>query len=437
MNIIKESLIFMKRNIFYSISICMVLFLVLLGELLSFALMQEVKNGEQEAYNYNGFALYIEAVDGQISNEDYMFFDQIEHVTGIGGHFREITVTPIDTNNVKEHTGADVPEENTVDADNMVIVAMMDLKNYDIFRREKKITVIEGEFPDKDGIMIESRYAELNHISVGDFVNYTALDKQISLKVEGIYFVDSEFKILETNDVSDSVYIYSPYNVIYMEYEYALEVFDWIEDDRGYGCNIFIDKPENVETVKTIIEKYKGNKVNIYDNTTQYMENECVVINSLSNISRMLQISILITGTIIMLIVISFIYEKLRHDTAIYLVLGEKRIYVLLRNLIVFVLYGVLSFALLWTITFCAQDIIIYAINKMMYSYASVNNNSFNTRFIIPNIGNGFYLELDKTCIFNVLNLHKVILILVNGICISFVLPAFSTINGDPKELMK
>lgn len=437
MNIIKESLIFMKRNIIFSVSVCVVLFFVLLGELISFALMQEVKNGEQEAYNYNGFALYIEAVDGKISNEDYLFFDQIEHVTGIGGHFREITVTPIDTNNVKEHTGADVPKENTIDADNMVIVAMMDLENYDIFRREKKITVIEGEFPDKDGIMIESRYAELNHISVGDFVNYIAFDKQISLKVEGIYFVDSEFEILETNDVSDSVYIYSPYNVIYMEYEYALQLFDWIEDGRGSGCNIYIDKPENVEIVKNVIEKYKGDKVNIYDNTTQYMENECVVIKSLSNISRMLQISILITGTIIILIVISFVYEKLRHDTAIYLLLGEKRIYVLLRNLIIFVFYSVLSFALLWIVTFCVQDVIINAVNKMMYSYASVNNNSFNTMFIIPDIGNGFYLEIDKSCIFNVLNLQKVILILVSGICISSVLPVVSTIKGDPRELMK
>lgn len=437
MNIIKESLIFLKRNIVFSIFICIVLFLILSGELISFALMQEVKNGEQEAYNYNGFALYIEAVDGQLSNEDYMFLSQIEHVTGIGGHFREITATPVDTNNVKEHTGADVPNENTTDADNMVIVAMMDLKNYDIFRREKNVTVIEGEFPDIDGIMIERRYAELNHISVGDFVNYTAFDEQISLKVVGIYFVDSEFEVLETNDISDSVYIYSPYNVIYMEYEYALEVFDQIEDDRGSGCNIYIDKPENVETVKSIIENYKGSQVDIYDNTTQYMENECAIINSLSKISRMLQISILITGTIIMFIVISFIYEKLRHDTAVYLMLGEKRIYVLMRNLIIFVLYGVLSFALSWIIVFCAQNVIIYAVNKMLYSYASVNNNGFNTMYIIPDIGNGFYLELDKYSIFNVLNLWKTLVVLVSGICISFILPTVSTMNGEPKELLK
>lgn len=437
MKIIKEALIFMKRNILFSIFICIIFLMVLLGELISFMLMQEVKRGEREAYNYNGFALYIEAVNGQLSDEDYVFLNQVEHVTGIGGHFREITVTPIDTNNVKEHIGADVPKENTIDADNMVIVAMMDLKNYDIFRREKNVSIIDGKYPEKDGIMVESRYAKMNNISVGDFVKYNALGEEISLKVECIYFVDSEFEVLETNDISDSVYIYSPYNAIYMEYEYALEVFDWIEDTRGSGCNIYIDEFNNVEEVKNVIEKYMGSRVYIYDNTTQYMKNECAIIKSLSNISMLLHISILISGTIVMLIVISFIYEKLKHDTAVYLMLGEKRITVLLRNITIFVMYGLLALVLLAVVVFCISDLIINKINQIMYSYASSNNNAFCTMYVIPDIGNGFYLELDKACIFNVSNIQKLLLAFIIGVSVSSVLPIISTLNGEPKELLK
>ena len=163
----------------------------------------------------------IEALQREIKEE-------MDFETGLGA-WRELIADPVDTENVKEHKGID-PENKDVSnrADKMVIIANMDVQQYSLFSWEKNVSLIEGEFPTykNKGIIVEQRYAKKNNLKVGDEVKYTIGDQSeaTSLQICGIYKVDSDFEIYDSNEEGTSVYIHSPYNSIYVDYDYIVEL---------------------------------------------------------------------------------------------------------------------------------------------------------------------------------------------------------------------
>ena len=108
-------------------------------------------------------SLVIEDDNGGFTKSDYDEIRKVKYVTGLGA-WRELIADPVDTENVKEHKGID-PENKDVSnrADKMVIIANMECaKNIACFSWEKKVSLIEGEFPTykNKGIIVEQRYAK-------------------------------------------------------------------------------------------------------------------------------------------------------------------------------------------------------------------------------------------------------------------------------------
>lgn len=224
---IETAIIYIKRNKIKSLIIILIIATIILGEIIGLLLSNASEKSERDAYLYNGAALVIEDDNGGFTKSDYDEIRKVKYVTGLGA-WRELIADPVDTENVKEHKGID-PENKDVSnrADKMVIIANMDVQQYSLFSWEKNVSLIEGEFPTykNKGIIVEQRYAKKNNLKVGDEVKYTIGDQPevTSLQICGIYKVDSDFEIYDSNEEGTSVYIHSPYNSIYVDYDYIVE----------------------------------------------------------------------------------------------------------------------------------------------------------------------------------------------------------------------
>lgn len=264
---IETAIIYIKRNKIKSLIIILIIATIILGEIIGLLLSNASEKSERDAYLYNGAALVIEDDNGGFTKSDYDEIRKVKYVTGLGA-WRELIADPVDTENVKEHKGID-PENKDVRnrADKMVIVANMDVQQYSLFSWEKNVSLIEGEFPtyENKGIIVEQRYAKKNNLKVGDEVKYTIGDQSeaTSLQICGIYKVDSDFEIYDSNEEGTSVYIHSPYNSIYVDYDYIVELLG-LEYTASTGSEVYIDKIEHIDAVKKQLKKMYGDNVEIF-----------------------------------------------------------------------------------------------------------------------------------------------------------------------------
>ncbi len=325
---IYTSALYLWRNKVRTAIMILLTALVFLGELTGLLLKNVSRQAEEDAYVYKGSALIFFGEELNLTRKDFQAIREIEHVTGLG-NWAEIVVRPTDSSNVKDHTGEEPGEEDVRGvADHMVIFAHMDPALYRLFRWEKSVTLREGEFPtyDNQGLLVEKRYADLNRLKLGDSLSYSVKEggQEVTFQICGIYEVDTEFEILPSNEEGSSVYIYSPYNLMFLDFDYAAELFGlWYR--AATGAEVYVDKPDHVRDVANELRRMLGENVTIHDKTTNYLENECRIVGLMRKSSVLICLFVLIMGEIIILLIFSFCASQYRKESGLFLVLGESR----------------------------------------------------------------------------------------------------------------
>lgn len=438
MGIIKSAFIYLYRNPVKTTAVCLIISIIFLGELLGFGLYTTAVEGKRDAYIYNGFALDISGEDINLTEQDYDMIEALEHVTGVGGHFREISVIPVNAQNVKEHTGID-PTAVGNRGDNMVIVAMMNIPMYEIFRWEKSVSIVDGTFADStnQGIMIEKRFAEQNRIHVGDFVSFYAdeLEQDVSVTVCGIYYVDSDFEILDTNTKGEDVYVHSPYNAMYMDYEYASTLFG-LETSLEEGCTIYVDAIENVSGVAEKLKNMFGKDIELYDNTTNYLENECRIIGILEQLSFVICFFVLTMGSILLLVAFSFFFDGFKRDVGIYMAFGESKAKCFARYSFITLFYIISGLLVSGLFYLLFSKGIIHLANRQIMNTIGSSVGGATAPYETPNLRQGFSISFENSYMLNGANIIRILA--VAGCCfiLSFAIPLASIIKGKPKQLM-
>lgn len=404
MDMIETAIIYIKRNKIKSLIIILIIATIILGEIIGLLLSNASEKSERDAYLYNGAALVIEDDNGGFTKSDYDEIRKVKYVTGLGA-WRELIADPVDTENVKEHKGID-PENKDVRnrADKMVIVANMDVQQYSLFSWEKNVSLIEGEFPtyENKGIIVEQRYAKKNNLKVGDEVKYTIGDQSeaTSLQICGIYKVDSDFEIYDSNEEGTSVYIHSPYNSIYVDYDYIVELLG-LEYTASTGSEVYIDKIEHIDAVKKQLKKMYGDNVEIYDNTSNYLDSECKVVGLMGKTSKIICWMIIIMGEIILLIVFSFYTIQYQKDTGLFMVLGRSRKWCIGRFAFIGMIYAI-SGLLLGALLYCVLGDLICSIISGIGKNVIINSTDRAIGgYDIPGIFQGFEVRIEMSAFFN------------------------------------
>lgn len=437
----KNAQLYLTRNKIRTIIILLILVIVFGGEMIGLAMYSTAEEGEKRAFEYNGAALYMISDKVDITKDMYKKIKEIDGVRGVG-NWKELIVLPEKTQNVKTHTGID-PEENFSDklSDQMVIVAMMDIPLYSTFRWEESVQLLEGSFPDENnpGILVEEHYAEQNQLSVGDKAEFNVeeYNKSISCNICGIYQVDTDFEITEENTEGDGVYIHSPYNTIYMDYDYAQQIVQF-EPDALHNAEIYLESIDNVEPVKEEIYQLFNNKVEIYNNAESYLQGECAVVSSLKNVSGIICLMLFLVGMIMLLITLSFFAQQFQYETGIYQALGESKKKCLMLNGFIMGTYIITALMIAAIIYGLSSNMVISCLNQKI---SDIIKNTVTTRTIRPyithNFQQGFSFTVSRSSFFNVSLYGRMLGISFLSWIFAMALPLYAVVVAKPGDLLK
>lgn len=438
MNCISTAVLYVARKKENSLLLISIMSLIFFGELIGLFLYQTSKRGMEDAYRYNGPAILLDASEQELVEADYDRIRKIDHVTGIGS-WKEILITPENATNVKDHIGCDfygnTPDERGV-KDDMVLLAHMDISQYQMFRWEKNVSLISGSFP-KNGILIERRFAEQNGLSVGDTVTFTVREdgRTIVLFVDGIYQVDSEFEILDTNTEGASVFIHSPYNTVYMDYYSALQTIGF-DDVASTGGEIYVDSIDSLESVAEQLRDIFTGRVVLYDNTTYYLQNECQIVTLMMRISGLICMMIFTMGQIIMLISVSLMSEQYRHDIAVFLMLGEKKRRCVFRFVVIMGFYILIAATLAVGIYLVGGRGLEVLTENASIQFVEQHRNVGIGGYRNSGIGLGFRMTVDAFAIFNPFVYKTMAGVILITWIIASILPSYIVNRLHPRNIM-
>ena len=256
-----------------------------------------------------------------------------------------------------------------------------------------------------------------------------------SLQICGIYKVDSDFEIYDSNEEGTSVYIHSPYNSIYVDYDYIVELLG-LEYTASTGSEVYIDKIEHIDAVKKQLKKMYGDNVEIYDNTSNYLDSECKVVGLMGKTSKIICWMIIIMGEIILLIVFSFYTIQYQKDTGLFMVLGRSRKWCIGRFAFIGMIYAI-SGLLLGALLYCVLGDLICSIISGIGKNVIINSTDRAIGgYDIPGIFQGFEVRIEMSAFFTLKNIIILLIIsLVNWIAF-MVLPVVTTVEENAKKLL-
>lgn len=442
MNIFKCAMAYIIRKPVKNIILCAVLSLIFLGELYGMCIYFVAKSGEEDAFIHNGFALLVEGENLNLTSEMYDEILSIDYVMGVN-NWKENQSVPVGMNNVKEYTGVE-PENPSVDvdwrADSVTLLALMNTELFDWFRWEKSVSMIKGTYPNSEnkGILIESRFAKENDLDLGDNATFTIMEtgKDCTFEVCGIFHVDSDFQITEHNNLGEGVFQYSPYNVIFIDYEYAAQVIGF-ESYAKYGCQIYVDRYDNVERVASDLHDLLGEDANIFNNATNYLVNERSVVSLMKNYSFLILGFVFVIGGIIMLIILTFFASQYKRESGIFLALGCKKSRIVLQYFLSMLIVIVISVVISGIVFSFTAEKISSSINdtaKQVVSQ-SYQDTSYGP-YITPQFRQGFEMRIEINEAVSSFDYIIIFIIALWFLLLSMVIPIHSIISVKPRFLL-
>jgi len=199
---------------------------------------------------------------------------------------------------------------------------------------------------------------------------------------------------------------------------------------------VYIDKIEHIDAVKTQLKKMYGDNVEIYDNTSNYLDSECKVVGLMGKTSKIICWMIIIMGGIILLIIFSFYTIQYQKDTGLFMVLGRSRKWCIGRFAFIGMIYTI-SGLLLGVLLYCVLGNFICSIISGIGKNVIINSTDRAIGgYDTPGIFQGFEVRIEMSAFFTLKNIIILLIIsLVNWIAF-MVLPVVTTVEENAKKLL-
>ena len=220
-----------------------------------------------------------------------------------------------------------------------------------------------------------------------------------------------------------------------VDYDYIVELLG-LEYTASTGSEVYIDKIEHIDAVKTQLKKMYGDNVEIYDNTSNYLDSECKVVGLMGKTSKIICWMIIIMGEIILLIVFSFYTIQYQKDTGLFMVLGRSRKWCIGRFAFIGMIYAI-SGLLLGVLLYCVLGNFICSIISGIGKNVIINSTDRAIGgYDTPGIFQGFEVRIEMSAFFTLKNIIILLIIsLVNWITF-MVLPVVTTVEENAKKLL-
>ena len=254
---------------------------------------------------------------------------------------------------------------------------------------------------DNNKIMIHEKFAELNHVNLGDKIKLSQEGKTLELEVVGIY---SGEKTNTFNGLSSDFIE----NTVYTDYKSSQELSNLIANNKVTSVEYGVDDPTKLDDVIKIVENLRIN-------------NELVTssVESITKITNMIRIGSVVVGVVILSLILMFWVRERTYEIGILLSLGTSKVNLVLQFIV---------------------EVLLVTIFGLMIA---LGIEIATIKYLASNVGSIFSEELPKTIAdelmkisVNGIDIVNLVIVMIAIVIISVVVALLPILKMKPKKIL-
>ena len=310
--------------------------LFLIVTLISFFLLSgsvlntTVNNISKNLYKDVNFGFNIESVDKSNKEIEKDTLKKIEELKGITtkNHIFSKSVTVEGKKVVQENQNITLNDE-IKNKSNLVMLNGITASKSNIDFKSEVLKLEKGrhiEENDKNKIMIHEKFAELNHVNLGDKIKLSQEGKTLELEVVGIYFGEktNTFNGLSSDFIENTVYI---------DYKSSQELSNLIANNKVTSVEYGVEDPTKLDDVIKAVENLGINNLMVSKSNKNY-ELVTSSVESITKITNMIRIGSVVVGVVILSLILMFWVRERTYEIGILLSLGTSKVNLVLQFIV-------------------------------------------------------------------------------------------------------
>ncbi len=395
--------------------------LFLIVTLISFFLLSgsvlntTVNNISKNLYKDVNFGFNIESVDKSNKEIEKDTLKKIEELKGITTK-NYILSKPVNVEGkkvVQENQNITLNDEIKNNSNLVMLIGItasksnIDFKS-EVLKLEKGRHIEEN---DKNKIMIHEKFAELNHVNLGDKIKLSQEGKTLELEVVGIYFGEktNTFNGLSSDFIENTVYI---------DYKSSQELSNLIANNKVTSVEYGVEDPTRLEDVIKTVENLGLNNLMVSKSNKNY-ELVTSSVESITKITNVIRIGSVVVGVVILSLILMFWVRERTYEIGILLSLGTSKVNLVLQFIV---------------------EVLLVTIFGLMIA---LGIEIATIKYLASNVGSIFSEELPKTIAdelmkisVNGIDIVNLVIVMIAIVIISVVVALLPILKMKPKKIL-
>ena len=395
--------------------------LFLIVTLISFFLLSgsvlntTVNNISKNLYKDVNFGFNIESVDKSNKEIEKDTLKKIEELKGITTK-NYIFSKPVNVEGkkvVQENQNITLNDEIKNNS-NLVMLNGITASKSNIDFKSEVLKLEKGrhiEENDNNKIMIHEKFAELNHVNLGDKIKLSQEGKILELEIVGIY---SGEKTNTFNGLSSDFIE----NTVYTDYKSSQELSNLIANNKVTSVEYGVDDPTKLDDVIKAVENLGINNLMVSKSNKNY-ELVTASVESITKITNMIRIGSVVVGVVILSLILMFWVRERTYEIGILLSLGTSKVNLVLQFIV---------------------EVLLVTIFGLMIA---LGIEIATIKYLASNVGNIFSEELPKSIAdelmkisVNGIDIVNLVIVMIAIVIISVVVALLPILKMKPKKIL-
>ena len=395
--------------------------LFLIVTLISFFLLSgsvlntTVNNISKNLYKDVNFGFNIESVDKSNKEIEKDTLKKIEELKGITTK-NYIFSKPVNVEEkkvVQENQNITLNDEIKNNS-NLVMLNGITASKSNIDFKSEVLKLEKGrhiEENDKNKIMIHEKFAELNHVNLGDKIKLSQEGKILELEIVGIY---SGEKTNTFNGLSSDFIE----NTVYTDYKSSQELSNLIANNKVTSVEYGVEDPTKLDDVIKAVENLGINNLMVSKSNKNY-ELVTASVESITKITNMIRIGSVVVGVVILSLILMFWVRERTYEIGILLSLGTSKVNLVLQFIV---------------------EVLLVTIFGLMIA---LGIEIATIKYLASNVGSIFSEELPKSIAdelmkisVNGIDIVNLVIVMIAIVIISVVVALLPILKMKPKKIL-
>ena len=395
--------------------------LFLIVTLISFFLLSgsvlntTVNNISKNLYKDVNFGFNIESVDKSNKEIEKDTLKKIEELKGITtkNYIFSKPVTVEGKKVVQENQNITLNDE-IKNKSNLVMMNGITASKSNIDFKSEVLKLEKGrhiEENDNNKIMIHEKFAELNHVNLGDKIKLSQEGKTLELEVVGIY---SGEKTNTFNGLSSDFIE----NTVYTDYKSSQELSNLIANNKVTSVEYGVEDPTKLDDVIKTVENLGINNLMVSKSNKNY-ELVTSSVESITKITNMIRIGSVVVGVVILSLILMFWVRERTYEIGILLSLGTSKVNLVLQFIV---------------------EVLLVTIFGLMIA---LGIEIATIKYLASNVGSIFSEELPKSIAdelmkisVNGIDIVNLVIVMIAIVIISVVVALLPILKMKPKKIL-